>query len=94
MNRPGGQSRVAAHELRAQDRARVAEIQPTESRLLEREIESYRNVSVERADGFERLRAWLPPKERRGLTLIDPPYEESLQDYLIEEGTSDPAKPA
>jgi 23S rRNA (adenine2030-N6)-methyltransferase len=76
-----GSPLIAAHELRAQDRARVAEIQPSEARLLEREVESYRNVAVERADGFERLRAWLPPKERRGLTLIDPPYEESLQDF-------------
>ena len=32
-------------------------------------------------DGFERLRAWLPPQERRGLTLIDPPYEESREDF-------------
>jgi 23S rRNA (adenine2030-N6)-methyltransferase len=36
---------------------------------------------VERADGFERLRAWLPPAERRGLILIDPPYEESGADF-------------
>jgi len=30
---------------------------------------------VVRADGYERLRAYLPPPERRSLTLIDPPYE-------------------
>ena len=38
-------------------------------------------VALETADGFERLRAWLPPRERRGLTFIDPPYEESRQDF-------------
>jgi len=38
-------------------------------------------MRVERADGFERLRAWLPPPERRGLIFIDPPYEESRQDF-------------
>jgi 23S rRNA (adenine2030-N6)-methyltransferase len=32
-------------------------------------------VRVERGDGFERLRAFLPPAERRGLTLLDPTYE-------------------
>ena len=37
--------------------------------------------ALEIADGFERLRAWLPPRERRGLTFIDPPYEESRQDF-------------
>jgi 23S rRNA (adenine2030-N6)-methyltransferase len=38
-------------------------------------------IRVETGDGFERLRAWLPPKERRGLTFIDPPYEESRLDF-------------
>jgi 23S rRNA (adenine2030-N6)-methyltransferase len=38
-------------------------------------------LTVETGDGFERLRAWLPPPERRGLTFIDPPYEESRQDF-------------
>jgi len=38
-------------------------------------------VRVERGDGFERLRAWLPPPERRGLTFIDPPYEQTQQDF-------------
>jgi 23S rRNA (adenine2030-N6)-methyltransferase len=39
------------------------------------------HIKVETGDGFERLRAWLPPPERRGLTFIDPPYEESRQDF-------------
>ena len=39
------------------------------------------HIQVETGDGFERLRAWLPPRERRGLTFIDPPYEESRQDF-------------
>jgi 23S rRNA (adenine2030-N6)-methyltransferase len=38
-------------------------------------------ITIETGDGFERLRAWLPPPERRGLTFIDPPYEESRQDF-------------
>ncbi|MGH8169382.1 MAG: 23S rRNA (adenine(2030)-N(6))-methyltransferase RlmJ [Steroidobacteraceae bacterium] len=38
-------------------------------------------LKIETGDGFERLRAWLPPQERRGLTFIDPPYEESRQDF-------------
>jgi 23S rRNA (adenine2030-N6)-methyltransferase len=37
--------------------------------------------ALEQGDGFERLRVWLPPRERRGLTFIDPPYEESRQDF-------------
>jgi 23S rRNA (adenine2030-N6)-methyltransferase len=76
-----GSPLIAAHELRSQDRARLSEIIPTEARLLERELQTYHHVSVEQADGFERLRAWLPPQERRGLIFIDPPYEETRQDF-------------
>jgi 23S rRNA (adenine2030-N6)-methyltransferase len=72
---------IAAHELRPQDRGVLSEILPTEARLLEREIGANPRMRVERADGFERLRAWLPPTERRGLVLIDPPYEESSADF-------------
>ena len=39
-------------------------------------------VRVERGDGFQRLRAWLPPPERRGLAFLDPPYEESQGDFM------------
>ncbi len=39
------------------------------------------HITVETGDGFALLRAWLPPHERRGLTFIDPPYEESRQDF-------------
>jgi 23S rRNA (adenine2030-N6)-methyltransferase len=72
---------IAALQLRAQDRGVVSEILPAEGRLLERELEVYSRMRVEQADGFERLRAWLPPSERRGLIFIDPPYEESREDF-------------
>ena len=76
-----GSPAIAANELRPQDRAVLSELIPTESRLLERELQMHPRMRVERADGFERLRAWMPPTERRGLILIDPPYEESRQDF-------------
>lgn len=76
-----GSPAIAAHELRSQDRGILSELIPTQARLLERELEVNPRLRVERADGFERLRAWLPPTERRGLILIDPPYEESGADF-------------
>jgi 23S rRNA (adenine2030-N6)-methyltransferase len=76
-----GSPAMAAHELRAQDRAVLCEIEPTEARLLERELEGHARMRVERGDGFERLRAWLPPIERRGLIFIDPPYEQTREDF-------------
>ncbi len=75
-----GSPAIAARELRFQDRGVFSEIVPAEVRMLERELEANSRLRVERADGFERLRAWLPPVERRGLMFIDPPYEESRQD--------------
>src|SRR5262249_14600652 len=71
-----GSPLIAAHELRAGDRAVFCEVIPAEAHALERAIEGHRNLRVELGDGFERLRAWLPPPERRGLIFIDPPYEE------------------
>jgi len=76
-----GSPLIAAQELRPQDRALLSELVPTEARMLERELEAHSHMRVERDNGFERLRAWLPPKERRGLILIDPPYEETRQDF-------------
>jgi 23S rRNA (adenine2030-N6)-methyltransferase len=72
---------LAARELRAQDRGVFIEIQPPEARALQRALESEGSVRVETDDGFERLRAHLPPRERRGLTFIDPPYEETRGDF-------------
>src|SRR6185312_15120841 len=65
----------------------LIEQQPPEARALERALSGQAQghldpaVHVETGDGFERLRACLPPQERRGLTFIDPPYEESRQDF-------------
>ena len=72
---------LAAGELRSQDRAILAEIVPAEARALELTVADNPRIRVEPGDGFERLRASLPPPERRGLTLIDPPYEETGRDF-------------
>lgn len=76
-----GSPLLAARELRPQDRGIAIEIQPAEARALELAVGKSGALRVERGDGFERLRAHLPPKERRGLTFIDPPYEETRRDF-------------
>jgi 23S rRNA (adenine2030-N6)-methyltransferase len=86
-----GSPLLAASELRPVDRAVLVEQLPAEARSLERALSAQAqssvrppqlaHVNVETGNGFERLRAWLPPPERRGLTFIDPPYEESRQDF-------------
>lgn len=76
-----GSPLLAARELRPQDRGVFVEIQPPEARALQKALEGERNVRIECDDGFERLRAHLPPAERRGLTFVDPPYEETRRDF-------------
>jgi 23S rRNA (adenine2030-N6)-methyltransferase len=76
-----GSPLLATGELRPQDRAILAEILPAEARALELAVADNPRIRVEQGDGFERLRASLPPAERRGLTLIDPPYEETSRDF-------------
>ncbi len=76
-----GSPLLAASELRPQDRAVLVEVVPAEARALELAVAYNSQIRVETGDGFERLRAWLPPAERRGLTFIDPPYEETARDF-------------
>jgi 23S rRNA (adenine2030-N6)-methyltransferase len=72
---------LAAGALRDQDRAVLFEVQPPEAHALERSVAHHANVRVELGDGYELLRAHMPPAERRGLILIDPPYEETNRDF-------------
>ena len=71
---PGSPALIAA-SLRPQDRALFVELMPAEARAAEREIDSLGRVRTEIGDGYASLKAFLPPEERRGLVLIDPPYE-------------------
>ena len=72
-----GSPLIAAAILRKQDRAVFIELAREECRALAAALPDGVRGRVECADGFDALRAFLPPPERRGLILIDPPYEES-----------------
>lgn len=85
-----GSPLIAAQLLRPQDRALLTELHPSDFPLLRNNFKEYANVVTKRDDGFQQLKATLPPKERRGLVLIDPPYE-LKEDYdlvvkAVEEG--------
>jgi 23S rRNA (adenine2030-N6)-methyltransferase len=70
-----GSPLLALAALRDADRAVFVEQQTEEARVLRNETRHRRNVSVVCGDGYAALTTWLPPKENRGLVLIDPPYE-------------------
>ena len=67
---------LAARTLRPVDRAVFFETQREEAGHLRKALPEEGRTRVEVADGFQGLRALLPPPERRGCVLIDPPYEE------------------
>jgi 23S rRNA (adenine2030-N6)-methyltransferase len=75
-----GSPRLAAMILRPGDRAALCELAPREASDLKREFARDRRFAVHERDGYESLKALLPPKERRGLVLIDPPYESQEQE--------------
>jgi 23S rRNA (adenine2030-N6)-methyltransferase len=70
-----GSPMLALRSLREIDRLVFVEKQPMEAVALERELPRRRNVAVVCGDGYTALKTYLPPKENRGLVLIDPPYE-------------------
>lgn len=70
-----GSPAVARRLLRPQDRLVCCELHPDDYETLRRNYAADRQVAVHRRDAWEALGALLPPAERRGLVLIDPPYE-------------------
>lgn len=60
---------------RPQDRCVAYELHPTDFAALQRFVRGEREVACLREDGLAGLLAHVPPKERRGAVLIDPPYE-------------------
>jgi 23S rRNA (adenine2030-N6)-methyltransferase len=72
-----GSPRVAAALARDEDRLFLAELHPEEAYLLRGELQGNKTVAIHERDGYEMLQALTPPKQRRGLVLIDPPYEKA-----------------
>ncbi len=70
-----GTSLLARSVLRPADRLICCELHAEEFFALRRRFAGDRQVAVHCRDGFAALRALLPPDPRRGLVLIDPPYE-------------------
>lgn len=70
-----GSPALARALLRDGDRLVCCELHPEDQAALRRLYAGDPQVAVHRRDGYEALRGLLPPRERRGLVLIDPPFE-------------------
>ena len=76
-----GSPLLASLLLREHDRAVLCETQPEEAARLKTLFANDARIGVHARDGYAALGALLPPKERRGLVLIDPPFEAQEEEF-------------
>jgi len=69
---------IASRMLRDIDAIRLCELHEPSAALLREAMGRDKRMKIEQRDGFEALPAYLPPPERRGLVLVDPPFEVAL----------------
>ncbi|MBC8049322.1 MAG: 23S rRNA (adenine(2030)-N(6))-methyltransferase RlmJ [Chitinophagales bacterium] len=70
-----GSPLLMANSLRPQDRLIANELHPLAFEALTAAIEPFASAGATNTDAYECIRAHIPPRERRGLVLIDPPFE-------------------
>jgi 23S rRNA (adenine2030-N6)-methyltransferase len=87
-----GSPLLASLLLREGDRAALCELQPQEAAALRDLFRSDSRVAVHERDGYEALKALVPPKEKRGLVLIDPPFEAQEGEFRLIETALDQAR--
>ncbi len=72
-----GSPLIAQSLLRPQDRLIACELEPQSAAALQAALRGDRRVKVLAIDGWTAMGAYVPPKERRGLVLVDPPFEDA-----------------
>lgn len=81
-----GSPKLTRMLLRPQDRLSALELHPDDARALARRFEGDFQVRVTELDGWLALGAHLPPKEKRGIVLVDPPFEQEGEYERLAEG--------
>jgi len=84
-----GSPLIARRLMRADDTLVANELHPEEHARLKAVVGRDRRVKVLALDGWLALKAQLPPKERRGLILIDPPFEEERELERMADGLAE-----
>jgi 23S rRNA (adenine2030-N6)-methyltransferase len=77
ITRYPGSPALIRHWLRAQDRLIACELEPHAAASLRQHFHGDARTRTIAIDGWTALLAYIPPKERRGLVLIDPPFEKA-----------------
>jgi 23S rRNA (adenine2030-N6)-methyltransferase len=84
-----GSPQIARHLMRADDSLVLNELLPEEHARLRGTLAGDRRVKVLALDGWLALKAQLPPPERRGIVLIDPPFEQEGELARMAEGMAE-----
>jgi len=74
-----GSTALLAFMKRPQDRLLACDLHPQEFTALRQNFPSQRGFSLHKKDAYEALRAFLPPKEKRGLVFLDPSFEDKSE---------------
>jgi 23S rRNA (adenine2030-N6)-methyltransferase len=92
LNEPGrlksypGSPALARAWLRPQDRLIACELEPKAAAALGRSLRGDSRIKTLAVDGWTALTAYVPPPERRGLVLVDPPFEEDADFHRLSHG--------
>jgi 23S rRNA (adenine2030-N6)-methyltransferase len=81
-----GSPALARAFLRPQDRLTACELEPQAAAALSRNLRGDPRIKTIAIDGWTALSAYLPPKERRGLVLVDPPFEDEREFARLADG--------
>jgi 23S rRNA (adenine2030-N6)-methyltransferase len=84
-----GSPLIARAFCRERDRMIFCELHAEEYAALNRSFKSDRRVKTVEIDGWTALKAYLPPKERRGFVLVDPPFEEPGEFERLRDGLAE-----
>jgi len=76
LRRYPGSPLIALSLMRPQDRLVACELEPGAAAALAANLRRDARARAVEIDGWVALNAYVPPKERRGLVLVDPPYED------------------
>src|SRR5215213_2949364 len=76
LTRYTGSPAIARAFLRPQDRLIACELEPNAAATLTRNLAADRRARAITIDGWMALNAYVPPPERRGVVLVDPPFEQ------------------
>jgi len=80
-----GSPAIIREMLRRHDRSILVELHPEDAATLSERYNTVSNIKVLHLDGWTALHALIPPKENRGLVLIDPPFEKTDEFERIRE---------